>query len=196
MNTTSSRFRAILAIAVLAILAVTISGVALAANGKSASATTLEFDVSEDMNLFVFDDEHVVDGMPTHGSAFVTQGYLYPVGTLDGTNGVLPDGSPEFPDKVLGLWACYGYFVGEGGNATTGAWVISTQVFDFGSTLGEQSIMTAGYEIADIDKDIMRAITGGTGDFRTASGEGSQRLLGFNATDGVVLRVKLNVEKR
>ena len=35
--------------------------------------------------------------MPAYGNPFVTEGYLYPSGTLGGSNGVLPDGRPEFP---------------------------------------------------------------------------------------------------
>ena len=53
------------------------------------------------------------NGMPAHGNAFVSQGYIYPEGTLaDGIVGVLQDGSPAFPDLVLGTCTCDGYFVG------------------------------------------------------------------------------------
>ena len=62
-----------------------------------------EFEVAEDPNRFVFDTAIVdANGMPAHGSTFITQGYIYPAGALNGSNGVLADGSPEFPDKVLG----------------------------------------------------------------------------------------------
>jgi hypothetical protein len=159
----------------------------------SERVETLEFDVSEDMGRFAFDPSLAYeDGMPKHGSAFVTQGYLYPVGTLDGTNGVLADGSPEFPDLVIGRWYCYGHMIGDAGHATSGVWVISTQVYDFGPAYGDVSIVTTGFELADFDQPITRAISGGTGAYKSARGEAEQVLLGFNATVGVVLRVKLD----
>ena len=46
------------------------------------------------------------------------QGYIYPEGTLTcdsqtgSRNGVLADGSAEFPDKVLGTWICRGWVFG------------------------------------------------------------------------------------
>ncbi len=55
--------------------------------------------------------------------------------------------------------------------------------------------MTQGYELADIDQAIARAITGGSGQYSTARGESTQTLLGLNATEGVNLRVQVNIEK-
>src|SRR5690606_21660872 len=122
---------------------------------------TFGVEVAEDGNRFTFDDLNLFeDGMPAYGSAFVTQGYIYPVGTLNGSNGVLANGEPEFPDLVLGDWTCYGWMVGDGARTETGEWVISTQVYKFndGSTL-----ITDGFEIVDFDVPVTRAITGGTG---------------------------------
>src|SRR5262245_16726266 len=60
----------------------------------SADAQVLEFDVAEDMTRFVFNkDVAYEDGMPADGSSFITRGYIYEPGTLDGTNGVNADGS-------------------------------------------------------------------------------------------------------
>ena len=133
--------------------------------------------------------------MPAYGNAFVTQGYIYPAGTLDGTNGVLPDGSPEFPDQVLGEWTCRGWFVGDGAHTTSGPWVITTQVYTFGGAVGDATLITEGYEVADLHVPSERAISGGTGPFTGASGAGDQTLLGFNATEGVVLRFELTVSE-
>jgi hypothetical protein len=133
--------------------------------------------------------------MPAHGNEFVTMGYIYPKGTLNGSNGVLPDGSPEFPDQVIGEWICRGWFIGEGGNATTGPWVITTQIYDLGEEYGDVSLVTDGYELSDFNTVIKRAITGGTGKYNEARGEAEQVLLGFNPTEGVVLRFKLTVKK-
>lgn len=154
----------------------------------TADDGTLRFDVAEDANRFAFADQPVhEDGLPAYGNAFVTQGYIYPEGTLNGANGVLADGSPEFPELVLGEWTCRGWFVGDGAHTTTGTWVITTQVYSFDDTM----LVSEGYELADIDVAGDRAITGGTGAYASASGEGEQTLLGFNTTEGANLRYVL-----
>jgi hypothetical protein len=155
----------------------------------------LRFDVAEDMTKFAVapaprDD----DGLPVYGNAFVTQGYIYPYGTLSGGNGVLADGSPEFPDKVLGKWVCRGWFVGDFATTTTGEIVVTTQVYTFGSGFDTAMLVTDGFELADVDKQIERAITGGTGPYANAGGEGRQILLGLNASEGVNLRYELDVQ--
>ncbi len=82
-------------------------------SGGAATAlpppSALQFDVAEDASRFVFDETPLHgDGLPAYGNEFVTQGYLYPPGTLtcvdNGCDGVNPDGSPEFPDLVIGTW--------------------------------------------------------------------------------------------
>lgn len=156
--------------------------------------TILQFDVAEDMNRFIFDkDVAYEDGMPADGSSFITRGYLYEPGTLTESNGVNPDGSPEFPEKVIGEWICQGYMINEAAHATEGVWVFSTQFFQLGDEPGAQTIVTAGYELADVGVAIARAITGGSGDYKTARGESAQTLLGFNASQGVNLRVQIEV---
>jgi hypothetical protein len=74
-------------------------------------------------------DEHLVDGgVSTRASFFETDGYLYERGTLtctDGTcDGVVYDElgvpSPEFPDRLIGSWTCYGTEVAEAVAAVTG----------------------------------------------------------------------------
>jgi hypothetical protein len=158
--------------------------------------TTLQFDVAEDMNRFIFDQDVVYeDGMPADGSSFITRGYLYEAGTLTDSNGVNPDGSPEFPEKVIGEWICQGYMINEAAHAKEGVWVFSTQFFQLGDQPGAQTLVTQGYEIADIGVAVARAITGGSGEYKTARGESSQTLLGFNASQGVNLRVAIAVAK-
>lgn len=52
---------------------------------SSAGEPLASFDVAEDLSRFVFSPAPVFDdGMPAYGNAFVTQGYIYPAGTLDG----------------------------------------------------------------------------------------------------------------
>jgi hypothetical protein len=45
--------------------------------------------------------------------------------------------------------------------------------------------VSAGFELADLNVAIQRAITGGTGKYMEASSEAAQELLGVNETEGV-----------
>ena len=144
---------------------------------------------------------------PVRGTTFITEGYLYPEGTVtctDGTcDGVVYDDAgvpaPEFPDAVVGMWTCYGTFTADG-TATSGPLLVSTQSYDLGDDPGADAILTSGWELADVDVPVTRAIIGGTGDHASASGVQTQTLLGFNNTEtmvgdapvfGVVLSVEL-----
>lgn len=155
-----------------------------------AEGAPMSFDVAEDLTRFVFAAESVFDdGMPAYGNAFVTQGYIYEDGTLDGgAEGTLADGSPAFPDKVIGRWTCDGFFVGDGARTLTGAWVISRQVFEFDS--GE-ILINQGAELADVDVAGPRAITGGTGAYAHVAAEMTQTLLGM--TDGFGVRLSIEI---
>jgi hypothetical protein len=187
---------ALAATALLIAITAPLAGAAFADDrGKT---TTLEFDVSEDMTRFVFDKDVVYDdGLPADGSAFITRGYLYEAGTLQGDgDGVNADGSPQYPDAVLGEWICSGYMINDAGHATSGVWVFSTQFFQLGGTPGAETLVTTGYELADVGVAIERAITGGTGTYRDARGQSEQTMLGLNATDGVNLRVKFAVRTK
>ena len=185
---------------VVLLITVVFAGLALAAGDNSqtnASVETLKFDVSEDMNRFAFDQTKTFDdGLPAHGSSFVTEGYIYEYGTLNGSDGVLADGSPEFSDKVIGTWICKGWFVGDAAHATEGVWVVSTQIYNFGEEYGNTMLITEGYESAATGETIARAITGGTGQYTGADGVANQVLLGFNeGTEGVNLRFEVAFAK-
>ncbi len=135
-------------IALLVAGAIALTPATALAGDHDTRPATITVEVAEDGTRFVFDEAPVLaNGFPAYGNGFVTQGYIYPEGTLDGSDGVNPDGSPEFPDQVIGEWTCWGYFVGDGANTTAGAWVVTTQVFDFhSSVLGDDSIVTTGFE--------------------------------------------------
>ncbi len=171
----------------------TLSALAMLAVASSAFAsdTPKSFDVAEDITRFVFADKPVFDdGMPSYGNAFITQGYIYEDGTLDsGAEGTLADGSPAFPHKVIGTWTCDGYFVGDGARTTTGAMVITRQVFEFDNG---DILINQGAELADVNVKAPRVITGGTGSFAGLSGEMSQVLLGM--TDGYGVRLLVDIE--
>ena len=168
----------------------------VAADEAIAAATEAEgmlrFDMAENATQFIFDPDFVHDdGMPANGSGFVTRGYLYPAGTLGESNGVLADGSPEFPDQVLGEWTCRGWFIGEGAHTTTGPWNVTTQMYNFGGEAGAATLVSDGYELADVGVAFSRAVTGGSGPFSGATGEAQQTLLGFNATMGVNIQFEI-----
>ena len=155
----------------------------------------LNFEIAEDHKRFVFDaDPLFADGAPGYGNEFVTQGYIYLPGTLDGSGGVLPDGSPEFPDRVVGEWSCWGYHVGNGAYSSGEPWVVTTQMYNFGEIFGRNSIISQGYELPDLGEPISRALNGGTGVFRNIGGEMEQRMVGFTDAGGVILEVELRVD--
>ncbi|MDJ0754114.1 MAG: hypothetical protein QNJ45_11385 [Ardenticatenaceae bacterium] len=197
MNIKTNR-SVILMIAGLIVAAIAVAAAALSF-GNAAEAQQpemLEFDVAEDMSRFIFNQDIVFDdGFPADGSNFITRGYIYPAGTLTDGSGVNPDGSPEFPDQVIGEWICEGYMINDAAHATSGVWVFSTQFFQIGDKAGAQTITTTGYELADVGEAVARAITGGTGEYSDARGESEQVLLGLNASEGVNLRVKIMLNK-
>lgn len=170
---------------------------------EAAAAEIIEVEVAENgYQRFSADETPTFeeDGLPAYGGEFITQGYLYPPGTLtcddEGIcNGVLEDGSPEFPDAVLGEWTCWGYHVGDGAHTLTGPMVVTNQIFSFGAVPGVETITSTGYELADFSVPVARAITGGTGAYSMADGEQVQESLGFDMARGVSLSVKFNIEQ-
>lgn len=173
--------------------------------GHSARHHRLKIDVAESGPKFIFDEAPLLDsGLPAYGNSFVTQGYIYPHGTLGAHDGVNADGSPEYPNKVIGEWTCRGFFIGNGAETVTGPWVITTQHYDFYSQSGyatnkqgtRLNLVTDGYELVDIGVAGKRPITGGTGPFSRASGQADQTLLGHNASEGVNLRFEMAVKRR
>lgn len=162
---------------------------------ESKAGIVTSFEVAEDGTRFVFSKERLFeDGMPQYGTPFVTQGYIYPEGTLNGSNGSLANGKPEFPDKVIGEWTCYGWMIGDGGHTTTGEWVVSTQIFKFDKEYGGGILVTDGFELVDFDIPAARAITSGTGAFEDVEGHQVQTLLGFTEQMGVNLAVELQLD--
>jgi hypothetical protein len=160
----------------------------------------LEFDVSEDMSRFVFAPSPVFDdGLPAPGNPFITHGYLYPSGFLDDNAGVDADGAAASPERALGKWTCRGWMVGDGAHTTTGPMVITTQHYELYSEPGIPSepagtLTTDGIELADVQRPVLRAVTGGTGVYRAARGQMTQRFLGLNDSEGFNLRVQFDLD--
>ncbi len=163
---------------------------------RAAQAEILRFDVAENASRYAFDADPLdANGMPAYGNEFITEGYIYPHGFLDGREGVKEDGSPAFPDEILGRWSCRGWHVGEGATTKTGPWVLTNQIYDLGKTPGAKTLLTEGYEIVDLGVAAKRAVTGGTGRYSTARGDASQVMLGFNQAGGVNLRFEVRVAR-
>lgn len=160
--------------------------------GRVATA----FDVAEDNTRFAFDEGPLdEDGLPEHGNSFVTQGYIYPFGFLDGREGTDENGAPAHPEHVIGEWTCWGYFVGDGAASESGVWAVSTQIYDFYVEPGyaedkapsKHTVVSEGHEPARMHGIVTRSITGATGLAKAAEGELVQMLDGTNETGGVNL---------
>jgi hypothetical protein len=153
----------------------------------------LRFDVAENATRFAWSGKpELVDGMPAGSTPYVTQGYIYPEETLTNSNGVNPDGSPEFPDKVLGQWSCYGWYLGGGPVPGSANW-LTTHLFNFGGEWGTATLVSEGYSIDDMGVPLERAITGGTGPYEGARGMQMETNLGFNESNGMNFRYELHV---
>ena len=183
-------------LAMIAALAMTLLAVGSLAAPVGAQEGALEVEVAE-TGRRVFPDSRLADddGTPPRGAWFVTEGYIDPAGTrtcTDGAcNGVVYDeagvASPEFPDAVLGTWHCAGTHLEDA--AVMGEFVgpvaLTTQVYDFGEN-GADSIITSGYESANVGVGYERAVTGGTGMYSGATGVQQQTTIGFNNAELVI----------
>ena len=125
------------------------------------------------------------------GATFVVQGVIYPGGTLDETiSGTNPDGTPAFPDLVLGEWSCRGWFLRDI-SLEPGVELVGTQVWEFNSEVhGAKTIITDGVDLSVAPEDLgvpfRRAVTGGTGKgLKNARGEQISINIGFNDSGGI-----------
>jgi hypothetical protein len=187
--------------------------VLVAASPVAARQGTLRLEVAEVGSRFRLDEEHRDEnGLATRGNVFLVEGYVYPAGTLtcDGLacNGVTYDAAgtpaPEFPDRVMGTWVCYGTHLEDAATPQAGPLSVTTQVLDLGEESGETTIVTTGFERGQPGLRTARAITGGTGRYLAATGEQHQTLLGFNNIDlfhegqswaGITLSLELSMPK-
>ena len=132
-----------------------------ASSTASSNAVSTRVDVAMDGSSFSFEGDVNPDGFPAAGTPFVISGYIYPGGTFErngALSGVHPDGSPQFPNEVIGTWTCRGWHL-QDGDATSGPAVVTTQVFDFDPrNPGTQMLVTDGMELADFNKRFQRAV--------------------------------------
>lgn len=179
-----------IAIAALALTAIGVSSPALAHGSSHHShKDTIVFsvDVAEDFALFNPTFVKPTDTQPERGSFFVTEGNIYPAGTIKG------DGASFDPNNggSLGRWFCRGtHLVPASAIPAAAFWVQTAQVFLLPDDT--RSIATEGVEG---NGTVVRAITGATGKYRGYVGEQRQEFLGFNSTGGVNLRVTFVLKK-
>ncbi|HUP25722.1 MAG TPA: hypothetical protein VNB06_22625 [Thermoanaerobaculia bacterium] len=154
---------------------------------SEAGAARLAYDIAMNGATFHFEGPTNEAGYPADGTPFIVRGYLYPEGTFathGSSSGTNEDGSPEFPELVVGTWYCRGWHT-QDGDALTGVVVATTQVFDLDPNQpGAHTVVTDGLELADFDVWFSRAITGGSGRHRHPTGQQRQVYVDFNASDG------------
>ena len=176
----------------LCLSALALTGTALLVAAPTSAVTdatqTHRFEVAMDGTSLSFEGPVNENGVPAKGTPFIIQGHLYPAGTFAAygdLSGVNPDGSPEFPELVLGSWICRGWHL-QDGDATTGPIVATSQVFDFDTDFpGAQMLTTDGIELADPGVPFERAVTGGTGVLADAELRHRQVMVnGANASGG------------
>lgn len=150
---------------------------------KNNDPIVFTIDVAEDLaGKFVPTFVKPGDTQPERGSFFVTEGRLFPEGTIQG------DGADFDPNRSghIGVWFCRGtHLVAASEIPAASLWVNSAQLFIIGRQ-GKEQIATEGVEGAGT---VTRIITGGAGNFVGFVGEQRQTFLGFNSTGGVNLRV-------
>jgi hypothetical protein len=177
-------------VAVLAVAALAAGAPAGAnANDNEKGHPTIVFtvDVAEDFALFSPTFVRPTDTQPERGSFFVTEGNIFPGGTIQG------DGATFDPNAAgaLGRWFCRGTHLVSGEEFPTSARAVHTaQLYLLPDEF--KSLATEGVEG---NVPVLRAVVGGTGLFRGYVGEQKQELLGFNASGGVNLRVTFTLRR-
>jgi hypothetical protein len=156
-------------------------------HGHSQGTIVFTVDVAEDFSEFVPTKVKPEDTQPERGSFFVTEGNIYPAGTIQGDGG---DFDPR-SDGAVGRWFCRGTHLVSGSDFPNEAEAVFTaQLYMLPND--KKAITTDGVEG---NGKAVRTVTGGTGRFRGYVGEQRQQFLGFNASGGVNLRVTFILKK-
>jgi hypothetical protein len=167
----------------LALAAGSITAPLAAAGDRTPMPIVFTVDVAEDLaGKFVptlVKPEHT---QPERGSFFVTEGRVFPAGTIQGTGA---DFDP-YRTGHIGVWYCRGtHLVSASEIPAAAVWVDTAQLFVLGRQ-GKEQLSTEGIEGGGT---VRRIVTGGTGNYAGWRGEQQQTFLGFNPTGGVNLRV-------
>lgn len=143
------------------------------------SEIPIAFDAVEDHNGFLFESTQAASMTKDapYIRRFTGNGYIYPAGTLsEDVTGVDASGNPALPNLVIGHWTSEGWYVGNARQSTTGAWIVSRQVFVFET--GE-TLITRGEEMVNQTDPSPKAIIGGTEDTTILPEVLYQTLLGY-----------------
>jgi hypothetical protein len=156
-------------------------------HGPSKNTIVFTVDAAEDFPLFNPTFVRPTDTQPERGSFFITEGNIFPAGTIQG------DGSSFDPNSAgaIGRWFCRGTHLVSATEFPTSARAVHTaQLYLLPDE--RKSIATEGVEGS---VPVLRPVTGGTGIFRGYIGQQRQEMLGFNATGGVNLRVTFTLTR-
>lgn len=158
----------------------------------SPQTIVFTIDVAEDFSLFVPTKVRPEDTQPERGAFFVTEGRIFPAGTIP------KGGTPEAPGPfdpngggAIGTWFCRGTHLVSGALFPVTARAVHTSQMYLLPNEGK-ALSTDGLEGAGAT---VRPVTGGTGPFAGYVGEQRQELIGFNASGGVNLRVTFILRK-
>jgi hypothetical protein len=165
------------------------------------AAPDFSIDIAVDCNRYIENT-----AQPGMGSSFLQEGIIYRPGTLaahcpNGNGcGINRDGTPEFPQAVIGKWRGWGSFVDAAAGAPP---LYSTQVYELmyengDTTPGEHSLVSQGLEWGSSDLPVKRMVAAGYGRFKQASGAVTQSRIGFNQTqcENYTLDFKLRTQTR
>jgi hypothetical protein len=143
-------------------------------------------DVAEDFSKFVYTPVNPNDTIPKRGATFVTQGNIFPGGTIPAEGTFHPRSR-----GAIGSWTCRGiHLVAADQIPDAPVWVHTAQLFQLPDDGRE--ISTEGLEGS---APMRRTVTGATGPLKDHVGEQRQEFLGFNETGGVNLRVTFVLRK-
>ncbi|MGV3516291.1 hypothetical protein [Luteitalea sp.] len=149
---------------------------------RKQAPVVITVDVAEDFTKFVPTLVRPEHTQPERGSFFVTEGRIFPEGTIQG------DGAQFDPNRSghVGVWFCRGTHLVAGSEIPAAPlWVDTAQLYILGRQ-GKEQVATEGLEGRGT---VTRIVTGGAGNFAGWTGEQRQTFLGFNPTGGVNLRV-------
>ena len=183
---------ALMATTIALLLSLGVSSKALATEAATTQSKSnrsfIKVEVAEDFNKFVPGPPFDADGVPQRGSFFITEGKLFPEGTIQG------DGSSFDPNSEgsIGVWFCRGTHLVSGLTAPDVRFAVDTaQAYLMPDDT--RMIVTDGLE-GGFGFEVQRVVSGGTGEFRNVIGIQKQELMGFNASGGVNIRVTFELE--
>ena len=161
----------------------------MSAQNRRVEVIEFTVDVAEDLSgkfvpTFV-KPEHT---QPERGAFYVTQGRIFPAGTIAG------DGATFDPYSRghVGIWIARGtHLVSASEIPEAALWADTSQTFVIGRQAREQ-LVTAGLEGKGT---VTRVVSGGTGNYAGWIGEQRQTFLGFNSTGGANMRVTFVLRK-